>query len=143
VGAIPELWPMPVDLDVTAEAIDLFLTGETTRLKGAVDWEKLVIHTRFGEKELIRDQVAAIAGPQFDGHESRVYLNDGQVLTGRLEAGEARFTLASIAFTSASSKRCRSFTCTFCWTSATRWPSLMRASASPRCGSPRRSPTWG
>lgn len=94
IGAFPEVWPMPEELAVTPESVDLFVTGNGTRLKGGLQWNALTMQTRFGPVTLEREQVAGLAGPQFDGHAPRVYLNDGQLFTGPLEADALHFALA-------------------------------------------------
>lgn len=75
---------------------DVLAMGERTRLVGAASVARLSIASPFGEAELPLDRVAAIAGShggQRDG--ARVYLRDGQMLSGSVVAEELRFALAS------------------------------------------------
>ncbi|PTX99480.1 hypothetical protein DB346_16710 [Verrucomicrobia bacterium LW23] len=82
-------------LNIAPANTDTLALGEDTRLTGSLTWGSLAITTAYGKRNLNADEVAAITGPQSTGHTTQVFLRDGQVLTGSLEATDMRFTLSS------------------------------------------------
>jgi len=95
VGQVPELWPMEAALGASPGPTAQFIAGDKARLKGRMSWDRLRLHTRFGPIEPAPDEVAGIAGPRAPGLDRpRLYLDDGHVLLGRLEAENFRFVLS-------------------------------------------------
>ncbi|MEM1295238.1 MAG: hypothetical protein AAGH89_07725, partial [Verrucomicrobiota bacterium] len=81
-------------LDVPRGRNDVLAVGESTRLLGEASCAKLEVNSKFGPTEIAFDDVAAVVG----SHRSRrdrelVYLNDGQVLGGRLNVENLQFQL--------------------------------------------------
>lgn len=89
------LWSMPGQLQVEQERLDVLAIGEGTRLKGQVTCEEILIRSRYGEKIIPIEQVAGIAGRKYRGQTPRVFLRDGQVLSGELQTKNLRFTMNS------------------------------------------------
>jgi len=73
-------------LDLEPGPADLLALGEETRLHGAADWNRLTVTTRFGRKRIPRDQVLAVVGRGTLARRPCVFLRDGQVLAGDVEA---------------------------------------------------------
>ncbi len=94
-GERPMLWTLPADLGIEPGSDDVLAVGEGTRLKGTASCDKLIVTTRYGVKECDFAHVAALAGPRFVGRDTQVYLRDGQLLTGQVQATNLRFQLAS------------------------------------------------
>ncbi|MBM4037504.1 MAG: hypothetical protein FJ290_03235 [Planctomycetes bacterium] len=82
-------------LGVARGASDVLAIGTETRLRGTAAAESLVVKTRYGPATLPLDKVAAITGERHTGRSSLVFLRDGQILTGPLEARGLRFAMAS------------------------------------------------
>ncbi|QIF02063.1 hypothetical protein [Roseimicrobium sp. ORNL1] len=81
-------------LGIKREAVDVLAMGEGTRLRGRATCARLSLTHRNGKAEIPWAQVAAIAGARHEGGQ-RVYLADGQILRGTLEAEELKFILGS------------------------------------------------
>ncbi len=81
-------------MGIKREAVDVLAMGEGTRLRGRATCAKLVLQHANGKITLPWDGVMAIAGGRHEGGQ-RVYLADGQVLRGTLEAEELKFVLGS------------------------------------------------
>lgn len=79
-------------LGLDAGAHDLLAIGEATRLSGSAVAESLKLSTPYGEAEFPIARLAAIQGGKSrPGGEARLFLRDGQVLSGRLEAADLHF----------------------------------------------------
>lgn len=75
---------------------DVLAMGRRTRLLGTAACERLRILTEYGEAELPFDGIAAVVGGNRGRRDvSRVFLRDGQVYTGKVEAEGLRFGMAS------------------------------------------------
>ncbi|RBP40603.1 hypothetical protein DES53_108310 [Roseimicrobium gellanilyticum] len=81
-------------LGIKREAVDVLAMGEGTRLRGRATCARLSVQHRHGKADIPWQQVAAIAGGRHDGGQ-RVYLVDGQIFRGTLEAEELKFVLGS------------------------------------------------
>lgn len=81
---------------IKPETFDVLAIGDATRLKGTTQCAKLTIKNSLGEVAVPWDEVAALAGSRFAG-KSRgcIWLKNGEMLTGQIEALELRFTLVS------------------------------------------------
>lgn len=67
--------------------VDTLLSGEQTRLSGKAEGGPVEISGPYGEAEFRFDRIAAIFGEKAGFRpSSRLYLKDGQVLSGRIEA---------------------------------------------------------
>ena len=82
-------------LGVERGTADILAVGEETRVRGTAACEQLSLSTRFGPIALPLEKVAAIAGGRYSGRRAQVFLRDGQVLSGKLEAKGLRFTLGT------------------------------------------------
>lgn len=82
-------------MGVKREAVDVLAIGDGTRLRGRASCAKLSLLHRLGKTVVPWEKVIAIAGQKSQGGESRIYLSDGQVLQGELEAEELKFTLSN------------------------------------------------
>ncbi|HSJ03230.1 MAG TPA: hypothetical protein VK956_12290 [Verrucomicrobium sp.] len=82
-------------LGIKREPVDVLAMGEGTRLRGRATCASLKLQHRLGQVTVPWNQVAALTGGRFEGRESRLYLTDGQVLRGTLEAEELKFALSS------------------------------------------------
>jgi hypothetical protein len=91
-GGGPVAFSIAVALGIEPEATDILAFGEETRMRGITACDKITLKSRFGTQTLELDQVAAIAGLRRLGKTSRVYLRDGQVLSGELQLQGLRFT---------------------------------------------------
>ena len=75
---------------------DVLALGDQTRLLGTASSETLSLKTAFGETEISLDAVQAIVGNNRGRRDrARVFLRDGQVLTGDLEVDGLEFVMAS------------------------------------------------
>lgn len=79
-------------LNVEPGSTDVLAIGAETRLRGTASCTSLEIETRHGKLGVPFEKVAALAG----GHrEGRVFLRDGQALSGRLTAQGLKFILTT------------------------------------------------
>ncbi len=87
----------PVDaLGVDRGRRDVLAMGDRTRLLGGADCAGFRVKTAYGEAELPLEAIAAVAGGNRGRRDlSRVYLRDGQVLSGEIAAEDLRFAMAS------------------------------------------------
>lgn len=73
-------------LGIPPSATDTLIIGEGTRLPGKVEGEKLRLISAYGEREIPFEALAALTG---GGHRDdarvRLYLRDGQVLSGQVQ----------------------------------------------------------
>jgi len=75
---------------------DVLAMGEKTRLIGTAECSHLKVSTTYGEAEVPFENVAAIVGRNKGLREAiRIFLRDGQVLTGSAEVSDFYFTLAN------------------------------------------------
>lgn len=82
-------------LGVDRSSRDTLALGEKTRLLGTAACASLTIKTVYGEAEIAFEKVAALVGGNRGRRDvSRVYLRDGQVFTGEVEARGLRFVMA-------------------------------------------------
>lgn len=75
---------------------DILAMGDRTRLVGSASAARLSVTGPYGQAEVPFEQVAAIAGGhggRRDG--ARLYLRDGQVLSGEVAAEDMRFAMSS------------------------------------------------
>lgn len=82
-------------LGVKRESVDVLAIGEGTRLRGRASCAKLSLIHRLGRTVVPWEKVIAIAGEKSEAGGSRIYLSDGQVLRGKMEAEELKFTLSN------------------------------------------------
>ncbi len=74
-------------LGIVPGTSDILAIGEETRLVGKAEGDRIVLSSAFGEMEIPLDQIAAIAGGKRRGDgRVRVYLRDGQILSGTAKA---------------------------------------------------------
>ncbi|HRQ88424.1 MAG TPA: hypothetical protein PLA50_06485 [Bacteroidia bacterium] len=80
-------------LGLRAGDLDLLAVGESTRLAGRVEGGPIRLATAYGTAEFPLEKIAAISGGgrQPDG-KCRVFLRDGQILSGEAEVGDLGFT---------------------------------------------------
>ena len=79
-------------LGLEAGAHDLLAIGDATRLSGSAAAESLQLSTPYGEAEFPLERLAAIQGGKTrPGGAARLFLRDGQVLSGQLEAAGLHF----------------------------------------------------
>lgn len=80
---------------VKRETTDVLAMGAGTRLRGRASCAKLTLTHRLGKVSIPWENVSALAGGRREGAgRARVYLADGQVLRGEMQADELRFELA-------------------------------------------------
>lgn len=82
-------------LGVKREAVDVLAVGDGTRLRGRASCARLNLIHRFGKIVVPWEKVVAIAGEKHETGDGRVFLSDGQVLRGDIEAEELKFTLTN------------------------------------------------
>lgn len=81
---------------IKPETFDVLAIGDATRLKGKAHCAKLVIKHPLGDLTIPWEEVVALAGARFAGQgRGCVWLRDGELITGDVEAQELRFTLVS------------------------------------------------
>lgn len=81
-------------LDVEPADADVLAVGDETRLQGKASCSSMLLETPYGPFQGKLSQIAAITGGKF-GDVPRVFLRDGQVLTGNLVTEDLHFTLKS------------------------------------------------
>ena len=75
---------------------DVLALGDRTRLVGSASCAGLQLSSAYGEAEIPFESVAAVVGGNRGRRDqSRVFLRDGQVFSGDLDAGDLRFAMAS------------------------------------------------
>ena len=81
---------------IKPETFDVLAIGDATRLKGKAHCAKLTIKHPQGDLVIPWEDVVALAGARFAGQgRGCVWLRDGEVFAGPIEAQELRFTLVS------------------------------------------------
>jgi hypothetical protein len=75
--------------------MDVLALGEQSRITGTAACAHLAAETRYGEKTIPFEKVAALVGDKSAGGRQRVLLRDGQVLGGRVAALGLKFTMSS------------------------------------------------
>lgn len=81
-------------LGVKREAMDVLAMGEGTRLRGRSSCARLSLDHRLGKITIPWEKVVALAGSRRAGAGGgRIYLADGQVLSGAWQAEELRFEI--------------------------------------------------
>lgn len=79
-------------LEMEPAESDTLAVGGTTRLPGAASSPGIVVTTPFGEAEVALEDIAAITGGKFQGGgKERLYLRDGQILSGAISAPDFVF----------------------------------------------------
>ena len=78
-------------LDMQAK-YDLLLISSETKFRGKADIPELTIKTAYGECKVKEEDVFAVVGGDVLGESVRIYLRDGQVLTGRTDKSEIGFS---------------------------------------------------
>lgn len=79
-------------LEMEPAESDTLAVGGTTRLPGTASSPGVVITTPFGDAEVALDSIAAITGGKFaGGGKERLYLRDGQILSGSISAPDFVF----------------------------------------------------
>lgn len=80
-------------LGIEPSSADILAIGKQTALRGTVSYSNLEIETRYGTKPVSNGNLAAIARTgQVPGY-GRVFLRDGDVLTGTIDAKDLKFTM--------------------------------------------------
>ncbi len=89
-------WFPPDYWGIQPETFDVLAIGEGTRLKGKAQCAKLTIKHALGTQTLAWQDIAALAGARLAG-EGRgcVWMRDGEMFGGEIEADGLRFTLVS------------------------------------------------
>jgi len=82
-------------LDVERTSSDVLAMGEKTRLTGTANASEFIITTDYGTAPVQFDQVAALAGGAHTAGTTRIFLRDGQILTGQIQARDFEFTMPS------------------------------------------------
>jgi len=82
-------------LGIKRLSTDVLAMGEGTRLLGRASCAKLTLEHPFGNITIPWEKVIAITGGRFEGGNSRVYLNDGQLLIGKVSAEELKIVLST------------------------------------------------
>ena len=83
-------------LGVERQRRDVLALGEKTRLIGTASCGELKLSAAYGDAALPFEKVAAIVGGDRGRRDfARVFLRDGQVFTGQLDASGLRFVMAS------------------------------------------------
>ncbi|MDF1813330.1 MAG: HEAT repeat domain-containing protein [Verrucomicrobiales bacterium] len=83
-------------LGVDRADTDVLAIGEQTRLFGKANFGPLEIDTGFGNATIPVDNVSAIAGKNRGLRDQvRVFLKDGQIISGEIPAGEITFAMKS------------------------------------------------
>lgn len=80
-------------LGIEPAASDILAVGEKTALKGSLSYDNLTVETRFGPREIPFGNLAAIARSARVSGYGRVFLRDGEVLTGRIDVQKLQFTM--------------------------------------------------
>jgi hypothetical protein len=89
-------WFPPDYWGIKPETFDVLAIGDATRLKGKAHCAKLTIKHPQGDLEIPWEEVIALAGSRFAGQgRGCLWLRDGEMLAGQIEAQELRFTLVS------------------------------------------------
>lgn len=83
------------ELGVERGAADILAIGEETRLRGKAACGQLTIRTPHGSAEVPFEKVAALVGGRHFGGDGQIFLRDGQVLRGKVQAQGLRFTMSS------------------------------------------------
>jgi hypothetical protein len=82
-------------LDVERTTADVLAMGEGTRLTGTASCGEFTVTTAHGTTPIPFEQVAAMAGGARAGGGTRVFLRDGQILSGTVKAADFRFAMPS------------------------------------------------
>ncbi|MGI8601740.1 MAG: hypothetical protein ACR2OZ_01940 [Verrucomicrobiales bacterium] len=83
-------------LDVERAKSDVLAMGDKTRLFGTASCGEFSVATKFGTAVIPFEQVAAlVGGPRSGAGGTRVYLRDGQLLSGQVKATDFRFVMPS------------------------------------------------
>ncbi len=82
-------------LGVERQAADVLAVGDQTKLHGTVACNGFQIATDYGDLKLPLEKIAAIVGEKRTGATGRVFLVDGQVLSGSITVEDLSFTLNS------------------------------------------------
>lgn len=83
-------------LGVQRSRKDVLAVGETTRLVGSAACGNLTIKSDFGESEVQFEEIAAVVGGNRGRRDrGKIFLRDGQVLGGNIQAEGFRFVLHS------------------------------------------------
>lgn len=72
---------------------DILAIGESTALRGSLTFSKLSLETEYGPKAITAINLAAIARPDKAEGFGRVFLRDGEILSGRLDVKDMKFTM--------------------------------------------------
>lgn len=79
-------------LGIDPSATDILAIGEKTALRGTVSFSGLNIDTQYGPKPVSAGNLAAIARAGLKDH-GRIFLRDGDVLSGTISAEAIKFTM--------------------------------------------------
>ena len=82
-------------LDVERTGSDVLALGDRTRLTGAASCSTLSVTTAHGEASIPFEQIAAMVGGPRAGGQTRIFLRDGQIVSGTFRASDFRFTMPS------------------------------------------------
>jgi len=82
-------------LGLAPSPTDTLAIGESTRLPGKAEGGPLTLVSPYGEAEFPLDRLAAIAGGKHRGDgRTRLFLRDGQILSGQVSSGDLGFVPA-------------------------------------------------
>ncbi len=82
-------------LDVERANADVLAIGDRTRLTGAASCGEFIVTTSQGATSVPFEQVAALVGGVRAGGGTRIFLRDGQILSGQVAATDFRFAMPS------------------------------------------------
>ncbi len=82
-------------LGVKREMLDVLAMKEGTRLRGRATCARFTVNHRLGKIIVPWEKVIALTGGKQGDGEPRVYLADGQILRGDIQAEELQFVMAS------------------------------------------------
>jgi len=85
IGA-PELLTTLDELGIERGKIDVLIVEEEARLSGEASCKRLSVRTSYGKADVGIEEVAALFGGAGVGRPMRLYLRNGEVLVGRVEA---------------------------------------------------------
>lgn len=85
-GQLPTLAALYEQLDIASPKTDLLLMDETARVAGTARCESIRIRTPHGRAGVTLDEVAAVLGGGGAGKTPRLYLRNGEILAGTIDA---------------------------------------------------------
>jgi len=92
-GEMPAIWVIQKHLGISQAKTDILAEGSGSRLHGTVTGKEIVIKNRFGKAKIPLERIAALTGKRFGLRNPRVYLRNGEIISGDLTAENLRFTM--------------------------------------------------